>query len=287
MTSNVRRLSISVLASVFVVSSLLPASAGYVVKKGDTLWNIAREYHTTPEKIAAINNLGVNGRLKINACLSIPGEQSQPNITSNSSGSKVMHTNADNVCLRSGPGTGYERIAVLQEGTSVSVILNTGTWSKVSANGKSGYICNSLLDNGARSTKSGKYSREDPQNNVDRSGIIESALACQGLEYRRGGTSRGGFDCSGFTRYIYAMQGINLPHSSAAQANMGHSVDKSNLKPGDLVFFQTYSRGISHVGIYIGGNRFVHAATYRRGVRVDSLNSSYYRSRYRCARRIK
>ncbi|MHB9038513.1 MAG: C40 family peptidase [Armatimonadota bacterium] len=117
--------------------------------------------------------------------------------------------------------------------------------------------------------------------------LISTALGCRGSRYRRGGTGRGGFDCSGFTRYIFAKYGVSLPHSSAAQSRVGTPVSRDNLKSGDLVFFQTYRRGISHVGIYTGNGKFVHAATYGRGVRVDSLGSGYYSRRYRCARRIK
>ena len=117
--------------------------------------------------------------------------------------------------------------------------------------------------------------------------LIETALSCRGTRYRRGGTSRGGFDCSGFTRYVFAKYGISLPHSSKAQACVGKRVSKDALQPGDLVFFHTYRSGISHVGIYIGDGKFVHAARYGRGVRVDALSSSYYSSRYRGARRVR
>lgn len=119
------------------------------------------------------------------------------------------------------------------------------------------------------------------------SDLVKYALSCRGARYTRGGVSRSGFDCSGFTRYVYAKFGIALPHSSAAQARLGKSVSKSQLQPGDLVFFETYRKGISHVGIYIGDNKFVHAATYGRGVRTDSLSDSYYGPRYRGARRVK
>ena len=120
-----------------------------------------------------------------------------------------------------------------------------------------------------------------------RESLIRTALACRGTGYRRGGTSRGGFDCSGFTRYVYAKYGVSLPHSSAAQAGVGSSIPRDQLSAGDLVFFHTYRRGVSHVGIYIGDSRFVHSATYGRGVRVDSLNSGYYAQRYVGARRVK
>jgi len=117
--------------------------------------------------------------------------------------------------------------------------------------------------------------------------VVRTALAYRGARYVRGGTGRSGFDCSGFTRYVYAKYGINLPHSSRAQVNHGVPVSRSQLKPGDLLFFQTRGSRISHVGIYIGDGKFVHASTPRGGVRVDSLSNSYYAKRFRAARRIK
>jgi cell wall-associated NlpC family hydrolase len=116
--------------------------------------------------------------------------------------------------------------------------------------------------------------------------LIGEALAARGIRYRWGGASRGGFDCSGFTRYLFArMRGILLPHSASRQAHFGEKVMRDRLQAGDLIFFSTYRRGISHVGIYIGGNRFVHAANRRKDVRVDEL-TGYYARRYVTARRL-
>lgn len=119
-----------------------------------------------------------------------------------------------------------------------------------------------------------------------RSKAVENALRLRGSRYRYGGTSRGGFDCSGFTRYVYARLGIALPHSSAAQFQCGRPVSRRELRPGDLVFFGRGGRYVGHVGIYIGNNRFVHAANPSRGVTVDSL-SGHYGRKYRGARRIR
>ncbi len=117
--------------------------------------------------------------------------------------------------------------------------------------------------------------------------LIQVALASRGIPYRWGGTTRRGFDCSGFTRYVYLTQrGIELPHSASGQARYGQRVAREALQPGDLVFFQTYRRSISHVGIYIGDNKFVHAANSRSDVRVDTLASGYYERRYVTGRRL-
>jgi cell wall-associated NlpC family hydrolase len=116
--------------------------------------------------------------------------------------------------------------------------------------------------------------------------VVQTALAYRGSRYVRGGTGRRGFDCSGFTRFVYSKYGVSLPHQSGAQSRCGIPVSRSELKPGDLLFFHTRRRAISHVGIYIGNNRFVHASTPGRGVMVSSLGEAYYATRYRCARRI-
>ena len=117
------------------------------------------------------------------------------------------------------------------------------------------------------------------------SSIVDRALSLQGTPYVFGGTTRSGFDCSGFTKYVYAGSGISLPRTSYAQFASGSAVGRDNLRPGDLVFFSTYAQGASHVGIYTGGGRFVHASNPNSDVKVSSLNDSYYSSRYLGARR--
>ncbi|WP_442051996.1 C40 family peptidase [Paenibacillus sp. 2TAB19] len=109
-----------------------------------------------------------------------------------------------------------------------------------------------------------------------------------GTPYKSGGTTAKGFDCSGFTSYVFAKMGIDLPRVSSDQATVGTKVAKDDLIAGDLVFFDTSggnNGAISHVGIYIGDGKIVHASV-SRGVVVDKLDSSYYKPRYVTARRI-
>ena len=115
--------------------------------------------------------------------------------------------------------------------------------------------------------------------------IVQTALRYTGVPYVFGGTSPGGFDCSGFTRYVYAQSGIYLPRMADEQFEVGRHVSYGNLQPGDLVFFSTYTSGASHSGIYIGDGRFI-SATSSSGVRVDSLDSGYWGPRYIGARRV-
>jgi cell wall-associated NlpC family hydrolase len=113
------------------------------------------------------------------------------------------------------------------------------------------------------------------------SGVVSIALQYLGVPYVWGGASPSGFDCSGFTMYVYAKVGVSLPHNAAMQYGMGTPVARSQLAPGDLVFFN----GLSHVGMYIGGGRFVHAPHTGDVVKISSLSESWYSATYVGARR--
>ncbi|MBV8689371.1 MAG: C40 family peptidase [Candidatus Eremiobacteraeota bacterium] len=114
--------------------------------------------------------------------------------------------------------------------------------------------------------------------------LTRDALRFIGTPYVFGGTSGYGFDCSGYVQHVFAMAGIYLPRTADAQFYMGSRVS-GQPSIGDLVFFQTYELGPSHVGIYLGGGRFIHASS-SRGVMVSSLGESYWASRYIGAKRV-
>jgi cell wall-associated NlpC family hydrolase len=111
--------------------------------------------------------------------------------------------------------------------------------------------------------------------------IVSIAYRYLGYRYRYGGSSPAGFDCSGFTHYVYMRAGISIGRTAAAQYYSGAHVSRANLQPGDLVFFaNTYKRGISHAGIYVGNGKFINAANESTGVTVSSLYSSYWSAHY-------
>ena len=114
--------------------------------------------------------------------------------------------------------------------------------------------------------------------------VVNYALQFKGSRYVYGGTSPKGFDCSGFTQYVYKHFGVSLNRTAASQTSNGKSVSRSNLQPGDIIMFG--KSGINHVGIYMGGGKIVHAANPSRGVTTDTINSGYYNTNYVCARRI-
>ncbi|AOZ92768.1 C40 family peptidase [Paenibacillus crassostreae] len=106
-----------------------------------------------------------------------------------------------------------------------------------------------------------------------------------GIAYQGGGVTTSGFDCSGFTMYIYGKLGIDLPHQSGSQFNMGTAVQRSDLREGDLVFFNTSGKGISHVGIYVGNGKFAHSSS-SKGITITPLTENYWDDRYVGAKRI-
>jgi cell wall-associated NlpC family hydrolase len=114
--------------------------------------------------------------------------------------------------------------------------------------------------------------------------IVRTAYSYRGTPYRFGSMSGRTFDCSGFTSFLFRKQGIKLPRTASEQFHAGQKVSREDLQPGDLVFFHTTRSGISHVGMYVGDGKFVHASS-RGGVRVDPLDSGYYNNRYRGAAR--
>jgi cell wall-associated NlpC family hydrolase len=122
---------------------------------------------------------------------------------------------------------------------------------------------------------------------LDRYALVGTALALRGSPYRDGGGDPAGFDCSGFTQYVFAQHGVSLPREVREQFRSGQAVAPRDVAPGDLVFFTTTSPGASHVAIAVGGDEFVHAPTASGVVRVERLGAAYWSQRYVGARRIR
>lgn len=115
--------------------------------------------------------------------------------------------------------------------------------------------------------------------------IVETGKNYIGVPYVFGGTTPSGFDCSGFLQYVFKQHGFIIPRLADEQYNLGKAAKVSQLSPGDLVFFSTYADGVSHCGIYVGGRNFLHASS-SKGIRIDSLDSSYWSSKFVGAKKI-
>jgi cell wall-associated NlpC family hydrolase len=214
-----------------------------------------------------------------------------------------------NVNLRGGPGVAYDKLGALARNTQLDLLGRYEDWFKVQTpRGTVGWISNELVDANEYILRRVPAVREIPtlarpkpatQQTTSRveaqrqpapapsaaaGSVVEFAMQFVGAPYVWGGSSPKGFDCSGFTRYVYNRFGLSLPHSSAGQYSTAYGTMISNpdeLRPGDIVFFvNTYKRGISHVGIYVGDGNVVQAMSPKLGVGVANINGGYWAQHY-------
>ena len=189
---------------------------------------------------------------------------------------------ADAVNFRSGPSTSYSIISTLSKGTKVEVISTTNNWSKIIYDGKIGYVSSEYL--------SKSIDLNDKTSTLETTDkIISYAKGLLGKKYVWADEGPDTFDCSGFTWYVYKnVAKISIPRTSKDQGVYGTYVSIKNLKPADLVFFDTVGvkdNIISHVGIYIGNNQFIHASSSKGKVVISNLEN-YYLDRFVNGRRI-
>ena len=190
--------------------------------------------------------------------------------------------------VRSGPGTGYDKVASLSDGAVVSIVGIDSGWYKITTSGGlSGYVSSDYMV----TCKDSAGSRGDGTAVAASSSlgqqVVDYAKQYLGTPYVYGGNGPNSFDCSGYTSYVYRHFGYTLNRTASGQLSNGTSVSKSELQPGDLVFFRyNTSKAASHVGIYIGGGQFIHASTNTYTVKIDTLTSGHYANVYVGARRI-
>ncbi len=197
----------------------------------------------------------------------------QPIMNITTAGAARVKCSALNV--RSGPSTQNAIIDKLYEGETVEVIGINNGWFKIMHGGAAGYISCDYVE----LTSEPVLLSQTNQNASLREQIVQYAYNFLGIKYVYGGTTTKGFDCSGLTQYIYAHFGYSIQRSSYNQyAYSVKKISKSQLQPGDLVFFSNDSSGnnVGHVGIYIGNGMFIHAPRTGSVVKIESLDSSYY-----------
>ena len=221
--------------------------------------------------------------------------------------------NAAKVNMRKGPSTSYASIGKSSKSDLAYIIGINKQWYKVIWNGNICYVRSDLLllTEVPYENKASQYAplffrlgnstgtkvsvatfeasencMENRKSPVTGAEIVATAKTCLGVPYVWGGESMSGFDCSGLVQYVFAKHGISLGRTCAQQYTNGSYISKSQLKPGDLVFFQnTYKEGISHVGIYIGDGAFIHSSS-SKGVMISQLSNPYWSQHYYGARRV-
>lgn len=189
----------------------------------------------------------------------------------------------DGVNFRKEPSTEAEIISKLSPDSKIVITGSEGEWYKVLVGEQEGWVVARCVDRVTSTSRSGTNSTAKK--------VVELAKQQLGKKYVWGANGPSSFDCSGLTKYVFGKVGITLERVSYNQATQGIKVSKSNLQIGDLVFFSginasSSSAKISHVGIYIGNGKFLHAANSKRGVVIDELDTDYYTTHYVTARRV-
>lgn len=190
--------------------------------------------------------------------------------------------------VRSEPNTSAKVVAKLEKGKTVTAVAHSGNWYKIkTAKGITGWASKEYLS--LQKTQSSKGSRiasrsaAAARESSKGDNIAAYAKKFLGVPYLWGGTTPKGFDCSGFVYYVYKHFGIKMNRIAAEQARQGRTIKKSELRPGDLMFFDTVGRNngqITHVGIYIGGGKFIHASNPKSDVKITDVSDSFYSSGY-------
>lgn len=254
-------------------------SSKYVVKEGDCLWLIAQRNHISVTALKQANGLK-SEFLTPGQALYIPIKgQTVSTSPSSTPGTyyKVKqgdclwliaqrnHVSVDQIKKANGLAT-----ESLKPGQVLCIPGGKGT------NGLNRAVNPAVKTAGTVPSRSGDTARD----------LMNFAQSFLGTPYRWAGESPSGFDCSGFTRYVFGKFGVSLPHSAAAQFSCGTPVQRSELAPGDLLLFHTLSPGIDHAAIYCGGGRFIHASSRGGCVKTDSLNENYWDTHLVGARRV-
>ena len=181
-------------------------------------------------------------------------------------------TCSSTVNLRSEANTSSSILASLSNGTAVTITGVSGGWYKVSVNGKSGYIkADYITTSVSSSANMASYSGLSAK----RTAVLDYAAKFLGVPYVYGGSTPSGFDCSGFTSYVYKNTVCSIERVAQAQFDTTTRVSRDELLPGDLVFFGSSAYSISHVGIYVGDDEFIHAPHTGDVVKYESLSGSY------------
>ena len=286
--------------------SLALAAKTHRVKKNESIYTLAKKYHVTVEEIKAANNL-VGSGIKPRQVLVIP-PRTVAAASSASTGASVYKVKKSESLSRISKKTGV----------SVSELKRlNGLRSSLVKPGKLLVLRESAPVEEPRTRVAKKlqlrhadlFSEKDyeqslleltelePERQVDLRKSTEltvdgmkelrkSAYGFLGTRYRFGGTSRSGIDCSSFVQQVFGELEVSLPRTAREQFRVGSAVAPGDLQKGDLIFFSTYASYPSHVGIYLGNNKMIHASSMSRKVVISSMDTSYYRSRFLGAKRI-
>ena len=237
-----------------------------------------------------INYNGKTGYVDSSYLKSTLQDSTNDNTNNETTGTTKYVNTTSGLNVRSGAGTSYSKLGKLEYKEKVTVLSTSNGWSKINYNGKTGYVDSSYLQSTVPGSNGNNANNNNNTVSTKANEVIAYAKTLLGKPYVWGAQGPNSFDCSGFTYYVFKNKaGIVLPRTSSAQSKYGTYVSKSNLKAGDLVFFDTNGANdgnVSHVGMYIGNGQIIHASYGQKKIVIANFNDSYYQKAYVNARRV-
>jgi peptidoglycan endopeptidase LytE len=253
----------------------------YIVRTGDTLWQIAQDHHLTVSELKSFNNL-TSDMIHVGQSLKLSGTTSTASATTTSTkvttSTPSTASSSSTYTVKSG-----DCLSLIAKNKNVTV-NDLKIWNNLSSDTIYVGQVLKLQESGTSSTNQVKTLSSSQPSQADLgAAIVTEAEKYIGSPYQWGGSTPSGFDCSGFVNYVFAKEGLSVSRTSGSLFASGTKV--TTLEKGDLVFYTTDGTGsVSHVGIYVGNNNFISATT-SHGIYIESMNLSYWSSRYLGARR--
>jgi cell wall-associated NlpC family hydrolase len=260
-----------------------PEKTGYhIVKKGDTLSSISKQYSISVSGLRELNNLKKSSRLGIGKRLLV--KRSGPRTYTVRKGDSIWK-----IAKKTGIGVGeIEELNGLDTDDlrpGQKLILDRWTEEEERESAEKQETVAKVADDIKRLTEPQTEAAEEVPKDMKEQ-LVLLAKTMLDIPYRFGGTTFMGIDCSAYVQKVFGLIGVSLPRTAREQFKLGEPVGSGELSVGDLLFFRTYAPFPSHVGIYLGGNLFIHASSKGRKVTIDSLDTPYYTRRFIGAKRL-
>ncbi|NTV50756.1 MAG: LysM peptidoglycan-binding domain-containing protein [Geobacteraceae bacterium] len=299
------RIVVTICLILLALPQLVLASKSHIVRKSESLHSIARKYQVSVDDLKSINNL-TTSRISKGSRLIIPShaDPQQKKVVSSAHQGTYKVAKGDTLPkIAKKTGVKMANIRNLNglkgnkiKAGQVLVLVANETATRPASINKLRLINKDLLNEQELSNTLAELTDLESDQPVDLAKTLEanqaisslkkSAYSFLGARYSFGGNSRSALDCSSFTQQVFREQSVKLPRTAREQFNVGNEVMRGDLKKGDLVFFQTYANFPSHVGIYLGNRKMIHASSREHRVVVSSMDTPYYLSRYLGARRM-
>ena len=300
------RIAVAICLVLLTTPQLVLASKSHVVRKSESLQSIARKYHVSVDELKSVNNLTASHVSKGTRLIIPSHAESQQKKASTSPRQDTYKVSRGDTLPKIARKTGLKMAVIrnlnglkgnrVKPGQVLILVAAADTASRPAGTNRLQLINKDLLNEQEMTDTLAELTDLESDQPVDLAKSLEanqsisslkkSAYSFLGARYRFGGSSRSALDCSSFTQQVFREQSVKLPRTAREQFYVGNEVMRGDLKKGDLVFFQTYARFPSHVGIYLGNRKMIHASSREHRVVISSMDTPYYLSRYLGARRM-